>query len=89
MLRWEPKNILEIVNNNPEWNGKLEEAFFLLDASIGTIRSDMVNYEEMGNFWTEGNTNLTYLYADTADKPYIQIKKNIRITVSWRRIFRN
>ena len=24
--------------------------------------------EEMGNFWTEGNTNLTYLYADTADK---------------------
>ena len=62
------QNILEVVNNNPEWNGKLQEAFYLLDASIGTIRSDMVNYEEMGNFWTEGNTNLTYLYADTADK---------------------
>ena len=62
------KNILEIVNNNPDWNGRLEEAFQLLDMAIGTISSDMLHYEQMKNSWMEGNTNLTYLYADTAEK---------------------
>lgn len=61
-------NILDIVNNNPAWNGKLEEAFSQIDASITTIRSDIINYNEMKNTWLEGDTNLTYLYADTASK---------------------
>lgn len=61
-------DILDVVNNNPAWNGRLEEAFSKIDASITTIRTDIVNYEEMKNTWLEGDTNLTFLYADTATK---------------------
>lgn len=61
-------NILDVVNNNPAWNGRLEEAFSQIDASITTIRSDIINYNQMRDTWVEGNTNLTYLYADTATK---------------------
>lgn len=58
-------NLLDIVNHDPAWNGKLEEAFMSIDASISMIRSDIINYKQMKNTWLEGDTNLAYLYADT------------------------
>ena len=70
------ENILDAVNKSTEWNGRLEDAykelFTLLDC-IRAIQSDeqFNDYEtslasvfhSVGDY-TEGSTNLTYLFAD-------------------------
>lgn len=62
------ENLLEIVNTNPKWNGKLEQAFSMINYTINSLW-DMVNsYESNLNRWNEGDTNLLYLYADKESK---------------------
>ena len=74
------ENILDAVNKSTEWNGRLEDAykelFTLLDC-IRAIQSDeqFNDYEtslasvfhSVGDY-TEGSTNLTYLFADKEKK---------------------
>ena len=93
------ENILDAVNKSTEWNGRLEDAykelFTLLDC-IRAIQSDeqFNDYEtslasvfhSVGDY-TEGSTNLTYLFADketqtiyTNKKAYIsyaQLEQNL------------
>lgn len=54
-------DILEVVNTNPEWNGRLSEAYSALGLAL-TIISEFGN--QGYQHYQEGNTNLTYLYAD-------------------------
>lgn len=58
-------SILDIANNSSEWNGKLAEAFSDIQTAISMIQQKMANYRSISDVWEEGNTNLTYLYADT------------------------
>lgn len=93
------ENILDAVNKSTEWNGRLEDAykelFTLLDC-IRAIQSDeqFNDYEtslasvfhSVGDY-TEGSTNLTYLFADKetqtiytnkkAYSSYAQLEKNL------------
>ena len=81
------ENILDAVNNSSEWNGRLEDAykelFTLLDC-IRAIQSDeqFNDYEtslasvfhSVGDY-TEGSTNLTYLFADKETQTIYTNKK--------------
>lgn len=58
------ENVLEIVNTNPEWNGRLEEAYNLIINALGALNSEKNEYDTAGTSFAEGNTNLTYLYVD-------------------------
>ena len=93
------ENILDAVNKSTEWNGRLEDAykelFTLLDC-IRAIQSDeqFNDYEtslasvfhSVGDY-TEGSTNLTYLFADKetqtiytnkkAYSSYAQLERNL------------
>lgn len=65
------KNILEIVNNDKRWNGKLSDAMEGLDIAVGLISTDLSNWETVKENYQEGNTNLTYLLVDLkTDKVY-------------------
>ena len=81
------ENILDAVNKSTEWNGRLEDAykelFTLLDC-IRAIQSDeqLNDYEtslasvfhSVGDY-TEGSTNLTYLFADKETQTIYTNKK--------------
>ena len=81
------ENILDAVNKSTEWNGRLEDAykelFTLLDC-IRAIQSDeqFNDYEtslasvfhSVGDY-TEGSTNLTYLFADKQTQTIYTNKK--------------
>lgn len=81
-------SILDIVNDNPEWNGKLSEAFSNIQTAISMIQEKMSNYNSIRDVWEEGNTNLTYLYADMSAKKiytnrtefqdYDQLEENLK-----------
>lgn len=81
------ENILDAVNKSTEWNGRLEDAykelFTLLDC-IRAIQSDeqFNDYEtSLGSVfhsvgdYTEGSTNLTYLFADKETQTIYTNKK--------------
>ena len=94
------ENILDAVNNSIEWNGRLEDAykelFTLLDC-ISAIKSDeqfndyetsLVSVFHRVGDYTEGSTNLTYLFADKetqtvytnkeAYSSYAQLEQNLK-----------
>lgn len=58
------ENIMQVANDNPEWNGRLNDAYAMLNNTIYSIRDAYSAYEWMENGYQEGDTNLTYLYAD-------------------------
>lgn len=94
------ENILDAVNKSTEWNGRLEDAykelFTLLDC-IRAIQSDeqFNDYEtslasvfhSVGDY-TEGSTNLTYLFADKETQTIYTNKKRTAVTHSWSRTLR-
>lgn len=62
------ENIMQVANENPEWNGRLNDAYSMLNNAIYSLRDSYSAYEWMENGYKEGDTNLTYLYADTEKK---------------------
>ena len=63
------------MNNSKEWNGKLNEAYRMINNSAETIYSDVDNYAVAQNQYQEGNTNITYLYVNLVNKTVITNKK--------------
>ncbi len=61
------ENILDIVNKDPHWNGRLTEAFYDIRTTMDSLGMMMEGYREFQDTWEEGNTNLTYLYADKSE----------------------
>ena len=61
-------NVLEVVNQRPELNGKLEEVFQALEFTLASVDNDLTVYQEDESIWAEGNTNLQYLMADVDNK---------------------
>lgn len=58
------ENILEIVNENPEWNGKLSEALRDITSAASNIATADMDYQNTLDSWSEGNTNIVYLLVD-------------------------
>lgn len=59
-------SILDVVNKNPNWNGRLQEAYQALDLALQEM-SNAVFSSKLEQY-TEGNTNLTYLYVDQKNR---------------------
>lgn len=63
------ENLLEVLNTNSKWNGRLEEAYDILETLLSTL-----NYyvDQDNNYlaeeYREGNTNFSYLFADTEEQ---------------------
>ncbi|MDO4273715.1 MAG: HAMP domain-containing sensor histidine kinase [Eubacteriales bacterium] len=56
-------SILDVVNKNPMWKGRLEEAYNALNIALEMV-SDSIEAEMVLGYYEEDETNLTYLYAD-------------------------
>lgn len=57
-------SVLEIANENPEWNGKLNEAYQDISNALNILNEEYTIYKNVLENYEEGSTNLTYLYAD-------------------------
>lgn len=58
------KSLLQIANENPKWNGELTDLYHALRTTLQNLESDLSEYEKFEEYWTEGNTNLAYIFAD-------------------------
>lgn len=61
-------SILDVANQNPEWNGRLSDMISYLYAAIDSLPADYYAYTYPDNDFSEGNTNLTYLLLDKTNK---------------------
>ncbi len=61
------ENLLEVVNGNSEWNGRLSEIYDAL-ADIMETLADYRSAKSALEQYEEGNTNLTYLYVDKENR---------------------
>lgn len=57
-------NLLQIVNENPRWNGRLEDIYEMLQNVIETIGNGYESYSFQDVGIEEGDSNYYYLYAD-------------------------
>lgn len=71
-------SIITLVNENPEWNGRLSEVYNLLDSAIYEIGSQYENYENINMNLEEGDTNLSYIYVDTKSGTIYTNRKEYR-----------
>ena len=58
------KSLLDIVNTQPEWNGKLEKAVDYLCHAVTSIQNEIPALKNEESVWEEGNTNAVYLIVD-------------------------
>lgn len=62
------KDILEVVNNTPELNGKLTQVYENIRITYESIAELHYWYENQSSMWTEGNTNFTYVFVNKENK---------------------
>lgn len=60
-------SILDVVNNNEIWNGKLSEAYNGLQSILADMLIAIQNQEKLEQY-SEGNTNAVYFFADKDNK---------------------
>lgn len=60
----EAVNLLDLVNNNPNWNGRLSDAYNMLESSIYQIGEQYENYKSLTDQYKEGDSNFFYYYKD-------------------------
>ena len=60
----EAENLLQIVNENSNWNGRLNEAYNMLESCIYQIGDRYANYESLTEQYREGDSNFFYYYLD-------------------------
>lgn len=85
-------NILEVVNETPELNGKLSRVYGYLQNILGSLSSQMERYLYTGDTWAEGNTNFNYMFVDenakkvytnnSQFKDYDSVKENLELMKS-------
>lgn len=72
------ESILDIVNNDPRWNGKLSQAYEGISNALDMLESDLTVYQNWKELWREGDTNLAYLYLDTENKKVYTNRENYK-----------
>lgn len=81
------ENLLQVVNANPQLNGKLSIIYDRISTVLNMMYMDIQKYRGGWEYLEEGNTNFTYIYADEDTKKvvtnkaeygsYEQISKNL------------
>lgn len=62
------ENLLQVVNGNPQLNGKLSIIYDDIASVLNSIYSDYQTYQSGWAYLGEGNTNFTYLYINEETK---------------------
>ena len=68
-------NLLQLVNENPEWNGQLQEIYTMLQNVIESFGNSFDGYASVNSGIEEGDSNYYYLYADLKSKKIYTNKK--------------
>ena len=69
-------SILDIVNEDKRWNGKLQDAYDMIYNTVHTFRENEYAYQELEDGLKEGDTNYQFVYIDKdAGKVYSNISK--------------
>lgn len=58
------ESVLAIVNENPYWNGRLNDACNMIETAVKSLSSLYDDYQMLDKGYDEGDTNYFYLYAD-------------------------
>ena len=69
------ETVLQLVNNSKEWNGKLNDAYRMINDAAETVYADVDNFAVNHNQYLEGNTNITYMYVNRDNGTVITNKK--------------
>ena len=69
------ESVVDIANRYPEWNGKLNDAYDMLQLTIHNIQSQYGAYQKTDIGIEEGNSNFTYIYADIKNQHIYTNKK--------------
>ena len=69
------ETVLQLVNNSKIWNGRLSDAYRMINDAAEIIYSDVDNYMLNQKQYQEGNTNITYLYVNRDNGTVITNKK--------------
>lgn len=62
------ESLLSMVNEQPQWNGKLNEVYNMLNVAINDLGQKYSSYQAYDETLAEGDTNLSYIYADKKNK---------------------
>lgn len=62
------KTLLDIANENAEWNGKLSQMYDYVNEALLTLIRDKESYTDIESKYSEGNTNLAYILVDRTNK---------------------
>ena len=62
------KNLLEVVNKDSRWNGKLSDAMSMLGNTVDSVRDEFLTWQYVTEEYKEGNTNLVYMIVDLDNK---------------------
>ena len=82
------KSVMDVANNNPYWNGRLNEAYEMLSDAIFGIYDELSSYLNKEEYYQEGDTNLVYLYADQRNKRIYTNCEAFQITQTWKIVLR-
>lgn len=58
------ENLLDLVNHNSNWNGRLSDAYNMLENSIYQVGDMYQNYQSLTDQYEEGDSNYFYYYKD-------------------------
>lgn len=62
------KNLLEIMNKDSRWNGKLSDAMSMLGNTVDSVQDKISTWQYVTEEYKEGNTNLVYMIVDLDNK---------------------
>lgn len=62
------ENLLDLVNHDERWNGKLSEALKMIVNTSEGLDAEYRNYEYVGTNLIDDNTNVSYLFYNVEDK---------------------
>lgn len=62
------ESILELVNKDERWNGRLQEAYDMIYSTVYNFKEYWSNYSELENGLEEGDTNYRFVYVDKDTK---------------------
>ncbi len=62
------EDILALVNDDPRWNGRLDEAYNMLESVLWALNDQYNVYHTSNESVKEGDTNFSFIYVDTKSR---------------------
>ncbi len=72
------KDLVTIANEEPVWNGRLQELYQNLNTAVRRLPDMLSRYDVSHQQWEEGNTNLIYMFIDLDKKEIYTNKEEYR-----------